>query len=745
MDKRYDHTKYESEIYKKWQETNAFAPEVNPKGEPFCIIMPPPNANDPLHVGHAMFVTIEDILTRYHRMLGEAALWLPGTDHAGIETQYVFEKKLKNEGKSRFDYDRDKLYKKIKKYVEENSDVAIDQMQKLGASADWDRYKFTLNPDVVEIVINTFQKLVDDGLVYRDLRIVNYCINCGTAYSNLEIEHEDKKDKLYYIKYAFEDGDGFITVATVRPETIFGDTAVAVHPKDKRYKDSIGKKVKLPLTERVIPVIADEHVDKDFGTGALKITPAHDPNDYAIWQKHKNEIEGPLQVIEFNGKLNEHAGKFEGLRIFSAREEVVKELEAMKLLEKTTDYSHSVGTCYRCHKTIEPLPMPQFYIEVNKEGKSLTKPAIRVVEEGKIKVHGAGHDKILLHWLKNLEDWNISRQIVWGIRMPVWYSVDDNPKISIRFLDKDGVLITGEVQDLLEQFDLDQIKKGLQTLRAPVDANYKISPDSPGDNYIQETDTFDTWFSSAQWPFVTLMTGKESDFEKFYPTQVMETGYDILSFWVMRMIMMGIYKTGKVPFSQVYLHGLVRDEKGQKMSKSKGNVISPLEVVEKYGADALRMALLMSTTAGQDSSTGEGKIKGMRNFTNKIWNAARFVVMSLESENSSERYGDLNEEFNKKLADVVKRITEHLDSLRVGLAAEVVYNEFWHWYCDECIEASKEGKISQENMLLGLSTFLKLLHPYVPFVTEAIWQENKELFEEDLLITAHWPDYKNKL
>jgi valyl-tRNA synthetase len=691
MDKTYKPQDYEDKIYQQWEKSGAFKPTK--KGKPFCIIMPPPNANDPLHVGHGMYITIEDLLIRYKRMQGFSSLWLPGTDHAGIETQFLFEKKLQKQDKSRFDYDRETLYQMIWDYAQENSEMAVNQMKKLGASADWSRNKFTLDKDIVDLVLDTFIKLHKDGLVYRDKKLVNFCTKCGTAFSNLEVKHVEKKEPLYYMKY------GPFVLATVRPETKFGDTAVAVNPKDKRYQKWVGKTIEVEgLTGKFkLKVVADSYVDMEFGTGVVKITPAHDFNDFEMGKRHGLEVK---QVIDFDGRLNKHCGEYQGLTVFSAREKVVKDLEDKGLMEKIDkDYVHSVGCCYRCNRTIEPLPLPQFFVKV----KSLTKSVLEALKKKEVTIFGAGHDKILKHWLTNLNDWNISRQIVWGIQMPVWY------------------------------------KKGVGKDK------YVVSKTSPGKEYEQETDTFDTWFSSSQWPVVTLKT--TSDFSRFYPTEVMETGYDILPIWVMRMLMMGLYTTGKVPFRQVYLHGMVRDEKGQKMSKSKGNVVNPLTAVTEYGADALRMSLVMSSTAGRDSATGEGKIRGMRNLTNKIWNSARFVVDFLGSERykSSEptkaSRSDLaleNDLFIKELKEIVREVTKQLDEMKPGLAAETVYNRFWHWFCDESIEKAKKGRISYPVLMEGLRTFLKILHPFVPFVTEAVWQELPET-DEKLLISAKWP------
>ncbi len=720
-------------MYQLWEKGNYFTPRGN--GEPYTIIMPPPNANDPLHIGHAMFVTAEDILIRYHRMRGDATLWLPGADHAGIETQFVFEKKLKKEGKSRFSFDRETLYTMIWDYVDANKTVAINQMKKLGASADWSKFTFTLDPEVVDFVLATFEKMHTDGLIYRGLRLVNYCTRCGTGYSELEVKYEERKNPLYYMKY------GPFTLATVRPETKFGDTAVAVNPTDKRYQQYVGKEIEVQglLGTFKMKVIADEHVDPEFGTGVIKVTPAHDPNDFAIGKRHHLEVR---QVIGFDGKLNEHTGLYAGLKVEEARKKVVEDLKAKGLLVKVDEhYTHNVGVCYRCGMVIEPLPMAQFFVKV----KPLTEPALAALNSGKTIIHGAGHDKILRHWLTNLEDWNISRQIVWGIRLPIWYSARENPNLQIGFLNARGEFTKGTIGKLLKEHSFEEIEKGLQTLSAPVEATYMLSRPKPGKEFLQDTDTLDTWFSSSQWPVVTLKVNgkrkkeKGDDFERFYPTQVMETAYDILMFWVMRMMMMGIYLTGKTPFKEVYLHGLVRDEKGLKMSKSKGNVVNPLDIVEAYGADALRMALVMSTTPGHDSAVGEQKVKGMRNFANKVWNAARFIELQRQSINASTRQdGKKDKEFNDKLKTVAAQVTGHLDNLRIGLAAETVHNEFWHWFCDEAIEKGKTGEISLEALKEGLQTFLKLLHPFMPFVTEEIWGKLAKKDNKPLIISK-WP------
>ncbi len=788
MDSRYNSQLTEDAIYKLWEENDAFNPDSVKKlrennkakvsQKKFSIIMPPPNANDPLHVGHAMFVSIEDIMVRYHRMLGEDTVWIPGTDHAGIETQFVFEKKLKKEAKSRFNFDRSTLFKMICDFVQENYEFANDQIKKLGASADWSRFKFTLDKDIVENVLGSFMNLYKDGLIYRDLKLVNYCINCGTSYSELEVNHEEKQDPLYTIQY------GPLQVSTVRLETIFGDVAVAVNPKDKRYKKFIGTKIEVeyPWGKKVVPVIADNYVDPEFGTGAVKVTPYHDQNDFRMWEDHKDEIdEKPLPIINTKGKIYNSPEKYNGLGIVNARKQVLDDYQSYKdsngnslLVSIDKNYKHALSVCYRCSRQIEPLPLPQLFIRVadsSKKDFNLVKNALESIETGETEIYGAGRKTILVNWLKNLKDWNISRQIVWGIPIPIWYKINGNEdKITAGFINNSGEFQTGTLKELLKENSIEKIKEKIQIITAEISVPYSVSIEDPTKNdgsekYIQETDTFDTWFSSSQWPVVTLKTNLKNDFERFYPTSVMETGYDILPIWVMRMMLLGSYLTKKSPFEKVYLHGLVRDEKGKKMSKSKGNVINPLSVKQEFGADALRMALVIRSTPGLDKSVGSPDFKAMRNLTNKIWNAARFAMLMFEStkdpslkspqdqiETEDERVKSLNEqiktknapgdaEFINKLNDVILQTTNHLSDLKIGLAAETVYNEFWHWFCDICIEETKKGNISLEKTKTGLIVFLKLLHPFMPFVTEAIWQEllEKKMVNEKLLIVSDWP------
>ena len=766
MEKHYQADQFEDKIYQMWLDHDCFNPDSESnqkiqakreKKDSFSIIMPPPNANDPLHVGHAMFVAAEDIMIRYNRMLGKDTVWIPGTDHAGIETQFVFEKKLKKEKLSRFNFDRETLYQKIWDYVQDNSQIAVDQIKKLGASADWSRYKFTLDPDIVKTVLDTFEKMDKDGLIYRENRLVNYCPKCGTAFSNLEVNHQTQKAELYYLQY------GPIEIATTRPETIFADMAIAVHPDDERYQEFHGKIIEYQGLFGLVrlKVIADDFVDPEFGTGAVKITPFHDFNDFEFWKKYRDELENeelgyvdlqkklietekitqedlkrPALAVDFEGRMTFWTDKYERLKAHIARPQVVADLEAANLITKIDkNYQNNVGKCYRCSTAIEALPLPQFYIKV----KPLTKAVLKKFDQKEFKVYGAGYDKILRHWLETLEDWNISRQIVWGIRMPVWYNIEKNPKLQISFIDQNGERISGVLDQLLKNYDFSEIEKGLQSLTAPIDAKYEINQNKPGNKYLQETDTFDTWFSSSQWPHVTLANNKAGDLERFYPTTVMETAYDILMFWVMRMLMMGIYRTGQVPFTDIYLHGLIRDSKGLKMSKSKGNVVNPMEISEKYGSDALRMALILRSTAGLDKSVGDGDFKAARNLNNKLWNASRFILISLD-ENKTES-GKEDQAFLKKLNQVKTEISKNMDKLQIGLAADNLYNEFWHWFCDESIEKSKEGLISQSILLSGLISFLKMFHPFIPFVTETIWQElyKNGLVEDEILAVSEWP------
>jgi len=682
VDKVYKHKEVENKIYKNWEEKGFFKPAVNPRGKPFSIILPPPNANAPLHFGHAMY-TVEDILIRFHRMMGDKTLWLPGADHAGFETQFVFEKKLEKEGKSRFDFDQEILYKMIWDFVSENRPVMEGQLRRLGYSLDWSRGKFTLDPEIIKIVYKTFKKLYDDGLVYRAERLVNYCTYDGTSFSDLEVIYEERRDPLYYVKY------GPLVLATTRPETKFGDTAVAVHPQDNRYKQYIDKEIDIEtvLGKAKIKVIADKFVDPEFGTGVVKITPAHDFDDNEVASRHNLPLK---QVIGFDGKLNDKAGKFEGMYVKQARKAVVEEMQKKGLIEKIDEnYTHRIALCYKCKNPIEPLPLEQWFLKT----KPLAKPAIEAIRKGKIKFYPKRHDKTILNFLENIKDWNISRQIVWGIRIPAW-----KDKKSGKW-----VVTEGEV---------------------------------PEGNFKQETDTFDTWFSSGQWPFATLQTTKERDFETFYPTSVMETMYDILLFWVARMIMLGIYITGEIPFRDVVLHGAVKDPFGKKMSKSKGNVVDPLEIVEEYGADSVRFALIYGTAFGNDQALSYPKLINSRNFANKLWNIARLII-DYKPEKYDKEFSGKDREILGKSEELIKKVTKSIENYRFHEASEAIYEFTWHEFADKYIEEAK-GRREESQLALEtvLGTILKLLHPFMPFITEEIYQK---INPGKYLIVADWP------
>jgi len=757
MDKSYS-SATESDIYQSWEKSGAFTPKIDKKKEPYSIILPLPNANDPMHMGHALF-TIQDILIRYHRMLGQPTLWLPGGDHAGIETQFVFEKMLQKEGKSRFDFDRQTLYQMIWDFVEKNRTLNQFQMKKLGFSMDWTRYHYSLEPQIVDNVLATFKKLYDDGLIYRDEKIVNYCTFCGTSFSNLEVNHKSVDSHLWYINY------GPLTVATTRPETMLGDTAVAVNPKDKRYKNLIGKKILLPLVNREIPIIGEETIDIKFGTGAVKVTPSHSPEDYDIAKKHGLEF---IRIFDFDGKSNQNVPeKYRGLFPNQVRQLVIDDLTAAGLMAKIESYSHEVGHCYRCGRPIEPITAPQWYVKI----APLAGPAIKAAKDGDVKFFPTRFKKTYIDWMENIRDWNISRQIVWGPRIPAWYCLDCNPEIKINFLDKNKNIVTGFYRDLKEKYSFAEIKDGLQSMLAPVEATYQIEKSDLCSHchskaLLQETDTFDTWFLSGQWPLSTLgfnpkdPSKSSTDFDYFYPTTVMDTLWDILFFWVARMIMFGLYLTKKVPFKTVHLHSRVVDAKGQKMSKSKGNVIDPLVMTEKYGTDALRMSLVYGIAPASDFVVSEDKIRAQRNFVNKIWNASRFVLMIIDKfpNKKSPRSsvadprgagkGDLegldpaDKAILTSLNKIISSTTTDINRYHFGQASENLYQFFWHDFCDVYIEKAKDrGEDVVPVLLTVLITSLKLLHPFIPFVTESVYQilREKMTLDEDQLITSSWP------
>ena len=705
---QYDAKKVENKIYKLQEDSGFFNPDNLPKTykKPFTIIMPPANANGNLHAGHALVMTIEDIMTRYKRMKGFKALWLPGFDHAGFETQVVYEKKLEKEGRSRFGMEPEQLYKEILQFTAENKTSIKSQIKKMGSSCDWSREKFTLDEDIVKEVQNTFKKMYDDGLIYRGERIVNWCSKHQTSLSDVETDKKERKDAFYYFQY------GPFTIGTARPETKFGDKYVVMHPKDERYKEyKDGQQIELEWINGKITatIIKDEAIDMEFGTGVMTITPWHDAIDFDIAQRHNLDKE---QIIDQRGKLLPIAGEFAGMKITEARPKIVEKLKEKGLLVKIDEnYIHNVPVCYKCETLIEPQILPQWFVKM----KPLTKKAADAVKAKKIKIIPDNFRKIFLYWMENTIDWNISRQIVWGIPIPA--------KIC------------------------DNCKDGFPDLENKIN----ICPTCKG-SVRKDTDTFDTWFSSGQWPLVALDYPNSKDFKTFYPTDVMESGSDLIFKWIPRMVIFGLYLAKKVPFNTVYLHGLVNDAKGQKMSKSKGNVINPLDISDKYGTDALRIGLVMGNTPGQDLALDENKIKGHRNFANKIWNAAKFVLLNTKDYKETKKVS-LNKqqkETLKELDKTVKEITKLMDDFKFYYAAEKIYHYFWHTFCDKIIEESKknlspeadqkEKEATQFMLLEILSKSLKVLHPFMPFITEEIYQHLPIENKAKLLMIESWPN-----
>lgn len=693
--KAYDPNQYEPNVYAMWETSGAFAPKG--KGEPYSIIMPPPNANGNLHIGHALMANLEDILARYYRMKGRDVAYIPGADHAGFETWVVYERALAKEGKSRFDFTREQLYSQVWNFVEQQRGNMELQLRALGVSASWGDLVFTLDEKVIKTVYGTFKKLWDDKLIYRGERIVNYCTVHQTGFADIEVEHKNEKSKLWKIAYPTLDKISEIVVATTRPETMLGDTAIAVHPDDERYKDLIGTRVMLPLTDREIPVIADEYVDPNFGTGAVKITPAHDPNDFEVGERHNLER---IQVIGYDGKMTNVPRQFEGLDVEDARKKVLAALEAAELRRGEEAIEHAVGHCYKCGSVIQPLIKDQWFLSV----RPLAERAKQAVMEGEITFYPANKKHVLAQYYDNLRDWNLSRQIPWGIPIPAFQNVNDpDDWIFDERVDEKTIVVNGTT-------------------------------------YQREEDTFDTWFSSGQWPFITTDYLEGGDLSRFYPTSVMETGHDILYQWVARMIMLGLYATGEVPFKDVYLHGLVLDEHGQKMSKSKGNVINPMEAVAEYGSDALRLGLVAARSAGQSQAFSTSKVVAGRNFCNKLWNIARFIEGKLGEGN----YGGTPQPQSladhwiiRELNAAAKDIEDQLANYRFAEASETVYHAIWDNVADWFIEASKTQD-NPEMLAWVLDTSLKIAHPFAPFVTETVWQSLD--WHDDLLVTTQWPD-----
>ncbi|HUS59759.1 MAG TPA: valine--tRNA ligase [Nevskiaceae bacterium] len=717
MEKTYQPQKVEEKIYKFWEKGGYFTPKIIRGKKPFTIIMPPPNANAPLHVGHGLVITLQDIMIRRHRMLGQPTLWLPGADHAGILTQVTFERKLAEKNQTRYDLGRRKFFAEILKFTLANKKTLENQIRALGASCDWTRNSFTLDSKFDKPIYTVFKKLYRQKLIYRNERMVNWCSRCQTALSDLEVEHKETETKLWYLRYPLKTSGKFIVVATTRPETMLGDTAVAVNSQDKRFKNLIGKTAILPLMNREVSIIADQVVDPEFGTGAVKVTPAHDPVDFEIGQKHKLKA---IRVIGFDSKMTNQAGQYVGLDIKLARKKVLADLEKQGLLEKEEKYSHSVGHCERCQTIIESLISLQWFVKI----EPLAKQAIKIVKDKKIKIIPARFEKIYFNWLENIRDWCVSRQLWWGHQLPVWYCGTQN------------------LSPLQKQMNKIPTQNGCGEIIVATTPPKKC-PKCGQTNLIRDPDTLDTWFSSGQWPFNTLgWFQKSQDFRYFYPTSVMETGYEILFFWVARMIMLGFYATGKIPFETVYLHGMIRDVFGQKMSKSRPETcIDPIKTVKKYGADALRMALVMGNAPGTDSSLSENKIKGMRNFANKIWNAARFILTNPETKNQKQKPKSVHKDDRwiiNKLNKTIKTVTKNIENYRFDLAAEEIYQFFWHTFCDKYIEMSKKRRTeTQPTLLFVLAMSLKLLHPFMPFITEEIYQKLPE--HGKALIIEKWP------
>ena len=717
LPKVYEPQQVESRIYQMWEDHDCFKGVEDSKKKPFSIVMPPPNVTGQLHMGHALDCTLQDILTRFKRMQGYAALWVPGTDHAGIATQIKVEEELRvKEGKTRYDLGREKFLERVWKWKEEYGNRIVQQQKKMGVSCDWSRARFTMDEGCSKAVRETFCELYDKGLIYKGSRIINWCPHCVTALSDAEVEYVDKPGHLWYIRYPLADGSGDIVVATTRPETMMGDTGVAVNPNDEKFKHLIGKKCILPIMNREIPIVGDEYCEIGFGTGAVKMTPAHDPNDFEVGLRHNLEV---IRVIADDGKINENGGPYNGMDRYECRKAIVKDLEEQGYLVKVEPYNHNVGTCYRCHNDVEPLISAQWFVKM----EPLAKEALRVVNEGEVKFVPERFSKTYTNWMENCHDWCISRQLWWGHQIPAW-TCEDCGHINVKREDPTACEKCGST------------------------------------HLTREEDVLDTWFSSALWPFSTLGWPEQTaDLNYWYPTSVMVTGYDIIFFWVARMIFSGCEQMKKIPFHTVLIHGLVRDDKGRKMSKSLGNGIDPLEMAEKYGADALRFNLITGNSPGNDTRFYTEKCEAMRNFANKIWNASRFVMMNLTIDRYELPAADKLEREDKwvlsKLNRLVKEVTENLDSFEIGVASAKVYDFIWDTYCDWYIELTKtrlngtdeDAKLTAQNVLCYvLVTLLKLLHPFMPFITEEIYQALPKCDgAEDILMTAQWPEYTEAL
>ncbi len=719
MPKAYEPGKIEEKWYQYWVQRGYFTPKIDKTKKPFVVIMPPTNITGELHLGHALTATIEDIMVRWHRMQGDPTLWLPGVDHAGIATQVVVERTLAKEHIDRHQLGREKFLERVWEWANKYRNKIIEEHRRLGASMDWSRLSFTMEEGPSLAVRTAFVRLYNKGHIYRGERIINWCPRCATALSDLETEHQDVQGNLYYIKYPFAEGEGYITVATTRPETLLGDTAVAVNPDDERFKAVIGQKLIVPAVKRIIPIIGDEAIDVAFGTGAVKVTPAHDPVDFEISQRHNLEL---VNIMNLDATLNENAGPYKGMERFEGRKAVLADLEKEGLLVKIEPYMHSVGHCQRCRTMVEPLASKQWFVKM----APLAVPAIKAVEDGRINIIPGRFAKVYLNWMENIRDWCISRQLWWGHQIPVWYCQD-----------------CGELT---------------VTVDIPETCNKCHSK-----NLKQDPDVLDTWFSSALWPHSTLGWPNDTeDIRYFYPTSVLETAYDILFFWVARMIVMGIEDTGEVPFRAVYLHGLIRDEKGEKMSKTRGNVLDPVPLLEQYGTDAVRFALLMGTAPGNDSKLSTIKLEAGRNFANKLWNAARFVIRSIEPVNQ-----DISIHIDKltvedrwlisRLNRTIATVNTAIDAYHFEEAQSTIHDFLWGEYCDWYIELAKirtKNATTENNpipvLIHVLETALRLLHPFMPFVTEEIWQSLKKAslsttMQAESIMVTEYPETDNSL
>ncbi|MDD6967972.1 MAG: valine--tRNA ligase [Firmicutes bacterium] len=714
LPKVYEPQAVESRIYDMWQRGGYFHAERDESKKPFTIVMPPPNVTGQLHMGHAMDATLQDTLIRFKRMQGYNALWIPGVDHAGIATQIKVEEELRKEGKTRYDLGREKFLERVWDWKNKYGNRIVEQQKKLGASCDWDRARFTMDEGCSKAVREVFVSLYEKGLIYKGSRIINWCPHCVTALSDAEVEYVDKPGHLWHIRYPLADGTGEVVVATTRPETMLGDSGVCVNPNDERYTSIVGKKVILPLMNKEIPVVADDYAEMEFGTGCVKMTPAHDPNDFEVGLRHNLEV---IRVLDDNGKVNELGGKYQGLDRYEARKQIVKDLEEGGYLVKVEDYSHNVGTCYRCHNDVEPIISAQWFVKM----KPLAEEAIRVVKDGETKFVPDRFSKTYLNWMENVRDWCISRQLWWGHQIPAWTCGD-----------------CGHIT--VSREDACKCEKCGST------------------NIERDPDVLDTWFSSALWPFETLgWPEKNADLDYFYPTDVLVTGYDIIFFWVARMIFSGCEHTGKTPFHTVLIHGLVRDDKGRKMSKSLGNGIDPLEMIDKYGCDALRMNMVTGNSPGNDMRFYVERCEAMRNFANKLWNASRYVMMNLSEDSvnalpAMEKLEISDKWVLSKLNTLIAEVTDNLEKYELGVAVQKVYDFIWDTYCDWYIELTKarlygedadRKQTATQVLVYVLDQILRLLHPFMPFITEEIWQSLPH--EGEALIVAKWPEYSEKL